>query len=113
MAHSKIVLAPLGYGEMAPRDIEAVSFGSILIKPDMSYIDSNPMWYEDGKTYISCKHDYSDLEEKIDYVLDNFNELQQTMIPYARQKFDELYTPENTAINVYNIFKELHGVTTE
>lgn len=113
MSRSKIVIAPLGYGEMAPRDIEAYMFGSILIKPDMSYIDSNPMWYEEGKTYIACKHDYSDLEEKIDYVLSNYNELQQTMIPYARQHFIELYTPENTAINVYNIFKELNGVTTE
>jgi len=110
MAQSKIVVAPLGYGEMAPRDIETTMFGSILIKPDMSYIDSNPMWYEDGKTYIACKHDYSDLPEKVDYVLKNFNELQRTMVPYARNKFEELYTHENTAINTYNIFKELTGV---
>jgi len=111
MAQSKIVIAPLGYGEMAPRDIEATMFGSILIKPDMSYIDSNPMWYEDGKTYIACKHDYSDLSEKVDYVLTNFTELQNTMIPYARKKFEELYTSEATAINTYNIFKNLEETT--
>ena len=113
MAQSKIVLAPLGYGEMAPRDIEATMFGSILIKPDMSYIDSNPMWYEDGKTYIACKHDYSDLPEKIDYVLKNFNELQQTMVSYARNKFEELYTSETTAINTYNIFTNLPNTIKE
>lgn len=110
MSQSKIVLAPMGYGEMAPRDIEAIMFGSILIKPDMSYIDSNPMWYENDKTYIACKHDYSDLEEKIDYALTKFTELQQTMIPYARKKFEELYTSEAIAINVYNIFKELPNI---
>jgi glycosyltransferase involved in cell wall biosynthesis len=113
MAQSKIVLAPLGYGEMAPRDVEAVMFGSILIKPDMSYIDSKPMWYEDGVTYIACKHNFSDLEEKIDYVLSNYDELQRTMIPKARRRFDELYTLENTALATYKIFKELEGVECE
>jgi hypothetical protein len=113
MACSKIVLAPLGYGAMAPRDIEAIAFGSILIKPYMDYIDSNPMWYEEDKTYIPCRHDYTDLEEKINYVLDNYTELQQTMIPYARKKFDDLYTLENTAINTYNIFSNLNNTTSE
>jgi hypothetical protein len=107
MSQSKIIIAPMGYGEMAPRDIESIMFGSILIKPYMDYIDSNPMWYENGKTYIACLHDYSDLGEKIDYVLNNFTELQQTMIPYARKKFDELYNPEATALNTYNIFANL------
>jgi len=110
MASSKIVLAPFGYGEMAPRDIEAISFGSILIKPYTDFIDSNPMWYEEGKTYIACRNDFADLEERIQYVLDNFEYLQQTMIPYARKKFEELYTLENTAINTYNIFNNLPEV---
>ena len=109
MSQSKIILAPFGYGEMAPRDIEATMFGSILIKPDMSYIDSEPMWYEDGKTYITCKHDFSDLEEKIDYVLCNFDNLQKTMVLYAKHKFIDLYRPENIEINIYNIFKNLRA----
>ena len=69
MYESKIVMAPIGYGEMAVRDIESASFGSVLIKPDMSYIYSKPFVYEDGETYIACKYDWSDVEEKIDYVL--------------------------------------------
>jgi len=61
---SKIILAPYGYGEMAPRDIEAAMFGSILIKPDMSYIDTAPNIFVPDETYITCKHDFSDLREK-------------------------------------------------
>jgi hypothetical protein len=113
MSQCKIVLSPHGYGEMNPRDIQALMLGSIIIKPDMSHIDSNPMWYEKDKTYIACKEDFSDLEEKIHYVLENFTELQQTIIPYGRQKFDELYTLENTAINTYNIFTQLETIKTD
>jgi len=114
MASCKIVLSPLGYGEYgAPRDLEATMFGSIVIKPDISFVDTNPNWYEPNKTYIPCRNDFVDLEEKIDYVLDNFKELQQTMIPYARKRYEELYTLENTAINTYNIFKQLQTIETE
>jgi len=88
-------------------------FGSIVIKPDISFVDTNPNWYEPNKTYIPCRNDFVDLEEKIDYVLDNFKELQQTMIPYARKRYEELYTLENTAINTYNIFKQLQTIETE
>lgn len=110
MFNSKIVLAPFGYGEMAPRDVEAVMFGSILLKPDMSYIESAPMWYEDGKTYVSCKHDFSDLEEKVDYILSNYATLQQEMTEYARQKFVELYHPSYRVLHIYNLLKELPTV---
>ena len=113
MALNKIILSPHGYGEMNPRDIEAISYGCIVIKPDMSYIDTNPNWYENDKTYIACKNDFSDLEEKIHYVLDNFDELQNTMIPYARRQFTKLYQPENLAIYLHSMFKNLKGIEPE
>ena len=47
MFDSKIIMAPIGYGEMAPRDLESAMFGCVLIKPDMSYILSEPFIYED------------------------------------------------------------------
>ena len=109
--NSKIIFAPFGYGEMAPRDLEAAMFGSILIKPDMDYIDTSPNPFIAGKTYIACKHDFSDLNEKIMKVLgdyDNYLYINEN----AREKFAELYNPENIALHVYNIFKNLNGVTT-
>ena len=102
--NSKIILAPFGYGEMAPRDLEAAMFGAVLIKPDMSYIDTNPNPYINGETYISCKHDYSDLNEKIEILLGD-DKKRYYIIENARKKFKELYTPENIALNLYNILK--------
>ena len=104
MFESKIIMAPLGYGEMAPRDIESAVFGSVLIKPDMSYINSKPFIYEDGETYIACKYDWSDVEEKIDYVLSNFDELNIEINENIRKKFTEGYDYDKLCLHWYNIF---------
>jgi hypothetical protein len=113
MYESKICMAPIGYGETAVRDIEAASFGSVLIKPDMSYIDTKPFVYEDGETYIACKYDWSDLGEKIDYVLSNYNELQSYITENMRRRFIEEYSPQKLALHLYEIFKNLEGVSYE
>lgn len=113
MFNSKIIFAPFGYGEMAPRDLEAAMYGSILLKPDMSYLETAPNVFEDGKTYIACKHDYSDIEEKIDYILTNYKELQPTIVQNARNKFKEAYHPNNLAIHLYDIFRNLSSVNSE
>ena len=104
MVRSKIILAPFGYGEMAPRDIEAAIYGSILIKPDMSYIETAPNIFIDGETYIACKHDYSDITEILHEVLGNYSKYQY-IIDNARNKILETMHPHNVALNIYNIFK--------
>jgi len=110
MYDSKIVMAPIGYGEMAVRDIEAASFGSILIKPDMSHLQSYPNIYEDGKTYISCKYDWSDVEEKIDYVLSNYNELQTMLTENMRKAYQEQYSAESLVRYFYNQLLTIKGI---
>ena len=111
ISSAKILLAPFGYGEMAPRDLDAAQFGAVLIKPDMSFIDTVPNVFEEGQTYIACKHDYSDLEEKIDKVLGSYKDYTY-IIENARKKFEEQMKPENIALHLYSIFKNLKGVTT-
>ena len=113
MYNSKIAMAPIGYGEMAVRDIEAAAFGSVLIKPDMNYIDSKPFVYEDDETYIACKYDWSDLNEKVDHVLSNYNELQPKLVENMRKRFTEEYSPEKLALHLHGVFKNLKGVTYE
>ena len=113
MYNSKIVMAPIGYGEMAVRDIEAAGFGSVLIKPDIDYIYSKPYVYEDGETYISCKYDWSDVEEKIDYVLSNYNELQPHLVENMRKQFTEQYSHENLALHLYDMFRNLPSMSVE
>lgn len=110
MYNSKIILSPYGFGEMNPRDLQAVMYGSVLIEPNMSYIDSAPMWYEENKTYIPCEHDFSDLEQKIDYILTNYKSIQEQITEYARSKFQEKYNLTQRVIHIYNIFKKLPGI---
>ena len=112
MYDSKIILAPIGYGEMAPRDIESAMFGSVLMKPDMSYIDSKPFIYEDDETYIAVNYDWSNLEEKIDYVLSDYNNIRERLVQNMRKSFEEKYNLQNLILYLYNIIKNLNGVTT-
>ncbi len=113
MYNSKITTAPIGYGEMAVRDIESAAFGSVLLKPDMSYIDSKPFVYEDGETYIACKYDWSDVEEKVDYILSNYKEIQSRLVENMRARFSDEYSDEKFVLHVYEIFKNIDSVTFE
>ena len=97
---------------MAPRDLEAAMFGSILIKPDMSYIDTVPNVFIDGETYIACKHDFSDLNKKIEETLANYKNY-HCIIENARKKFSEQMRPENIALHLHSIFKSLKIVEIE
>ena len=111
ISSARIILAPFGYGEMAPRDLDAAQFGALLIKPDMSFVDTVPNIFEDKKTYIACQHDYSDLTEILEEVLGNYNDYHY-IIENARNKFNEVMQPQHVAMHLYNMFKNLKGVTT-
>ena len=68
---TKIFVSPYGFGEFSHKDFEVTLLGAILIKPLSNNMLSYPNIYEDGVTCISCKLDYSDLEEKVNYLLNN------------------------------------------
>ena len=110
MFSSKIIMAPLGYGEMAPRDIESAMFGSVLIKPDLSYIDTKPFIFEDDETYIAVNYDWSNLEERIDYVLGNYKEVRQKLVWNMRNRYREEYEYSKIALHLYDVFKSLEAV---
>jgi hypothetical protein len=112
MSNSKIILAPFGFGEIAPRDLEAAMIGSVLIKPDMSHLETVPNLYVPNETYVSCKHDYSDLNEKIDYVLSDFNNLQSFYVENMRRRYTEVYDLNKLVLHYYDLFKNINGVTT-
>ena len=108
MAESKIVMSPLGFGEMNPRDVQSAMLGSVLIEPDMSYILSKPFIYEDDETYIAVNYDWSNLEEKIDYVLSDYNNIRNRLVYNFRKSFIEKYDAKNLVIHFYNILKDLN-----
>ena len=106
MQHSKVIVAPFGYGEIAPRDLEASMFGSILIKPDMNHISTYPNPYND-ETTIFCKWDASDLTEKIEYAISNFNQLQESYVEAFRQSYISQSDPEQLVMHTYQWLKDL------
>ena len=67
----------------------------------------------DDETFIACKYDFSDLEEKIDYVLSNFNEVNEKINYNIRKSFTEQYSYENLCMYYYNMFSNLNGVENE
>ena len=113
MHDSKISFSPFGMGEICFRDFECMQFGTIFIKPNQDLVHTIPNIYEDGKTYIGCKYDWSDLEEKIDYVLSNFDELNVEINENIRKKFTEGYDYDKLCLHWYNIFKNLSDVETK
>ncbi len=68
---SRLCFSPFGYGEVCWRDYEASYAGSLLIKPDMSHIETAPDIFTAGQTYLPCAWDFSDLGEVIERGLSN------------------------------------------
>ena len=73
-AHSKIVLSPFGWGELCLRDYEAVLNGALLLKPDMSHLETWPDIFAPGETYVPFDWDATDLIEKAERYLDDDTE---------------------------------------
>lgn len=57
---SYAVFSPYGWGEICYRDFEAIMFGCLLIKPDMSHIETWPNIYK-NEFYVSVDWDLEDL----------------------------------------------------
>ena len=113
MMNSKIVIAPFGYGEMAPRDIESSMFGSVLFKNDMSHIDTEPNIYHDKATYIAIKWDWSNLEEKIDMVLSDWDRWSNHLTIQMQTVYESANCVNNRLLHFYNLIKNIDGVKEE
>jgi hypothetical protein len=112
MSRSKIVVAPFGYGEMAPRDMESAMVGSILVKPDMGHLETIPNIYLPNETYIPVKWDFSDMNQKIEATLERFDELQEFYVENMRNEYVKQYAKENLVTYTYNWIKNLEGYGT-
>jgi len=69
LSASKLCFSPFGYGEVCWRDYEAAMCGSLLLKPDMSHVETEPDIFRAGETYVPLRWDFADLEEKTRYYL--------------------------------------------
>lgn len=75
LSSSKVCFSPFGYGEVCWRDFEAILCGSVLLKPDMSHIETTPDIYQPYKTYVPIKWDFSDLDEKFSWLMTHPDEM--------------------------------------
>jgi hypothetical protein len=74
MLRSRICVSPFGHGEICWRDFEAMLCRCLLLKADMSHVKTMPDLFVPGVTYVPVKWDYSDLEDKCTYYLENDTE---------------------------------------
>lgn len=91
LAASKAIVSPFGWGEICYRDFETFINGSILIKPDMSHLETFPNFFQQNVTYLPLNWQMSDLEEKLTMVNENYEDLIE--IAHIGQK---------TFLNLYN-----------
>lgn len=94
---SKTCVSPFGWGEVCYRDFEAIIAGAILLKPDMSHLETYPDIYKKWETYVPLKWDMSDLEEKLMMVVDNFDDY-KSLVYQAQYLYKK-------ALNDYQTFK--------
>jgi hypothetical protein len=113
LAKSKICLSPFGMGELCFRDFESIMMGTIMLKPNQSNVITTPNIYVEGETYIGCKLDWSDVGEKIDFIMSNFRELNDKITYNARKMMTEQYTDENFGLHYYDIFSNLESIQSD
>ena len=71
LRRSKVVLSPFGWGEITLKDFEVFLTGGMLLKPAMDHMQTWPNFYERDVTYLSHDWDLTDLEQRIEWSIDN------------------------------------------
>ena len=69
LRRSKICFSPFGYGEVCWRDYEAVLSGAVVLKPDMSHVETDPDIFVAWETYAPVAWDLSNFGEVLDRLL--------------------------------------------
>jgi hypothetical protein len=94
LAKSKICVSTWGMGECVYDDWKAILNETILLKIDTSHvIDYYGIYNEENGYIIYYKHDLSDLEEKINHILKNYDyylkrakEAKQRLLEYTEER---------------------------
>ena len=73
LRQAKICFSPFGYGELCWRDLEAMACGALVLKPDMDHLRTLPNLYEADVTYVPIRWDFSDLEDRVRWIMANPN----------------------------------------
>ncbi|PST83256.1 hypothetical protein C7T94_11735 [Pedobacter yulinensis] len=74
LRNSKVSISPYGWGEICYRDFETFLAGSLLIKPDMTHLETFPNLFLPEQTYLPVPWDLTGLSNLVHQVLDNYTE---------------------------------------
>jgi hypothetical protein len=69
LGRSKLVLSPFGLGEITLKDFEVFRAGALLVKPDMSHLETWPDLFRDGQAMISHTWELDDLPDLLEQLL--------------------------------------------
>jgi hypothetical protein len=81
---SHICFSPFGFGEVCWRDFEAIACGAVVLKQDMSHLETYPNVFVPYETYVPVKWDLSDFSEKCEWLLKNPRECRNIAMNAAR-----------------------------
>ena len=65
---SRAVLSPFGLGEITLKDFEVFLTGALLVKPDISHLETWPDLYRDKETILTFRWDFEDLNLLVDHI---------------------------------------------
>jgi hypothetical protein len=72
--------------------------GSLLVKPSVAHLQTWPPLFEEGKTYMPVKWDYSDLLKVLNSVDDRWSDYAE-IASHAQSQFIEYYHSAEIFIN--------------
>lgn len=82
MIAAKVVVSPFGYGEITLKDFEAFLCGAVILKPDISHMETWPDFFECDGTVVCHRWDLADFEERLEAVLHGY---ERCYVDIARQ----------------------------
>ncbi|MBY0583164.1 MAG: glycosyltransferase, partial [Sphingomonas sp.] len=106
LQQSRICVSPFGFGELCWRDFEAVICRSLLIKPDMSHVETLPNIFQPYVTYVPVKWDLSDLEDVCAYYLEHSEE-REAIVENAFNVLNDYYSSFQFGSTLVNILSKV------
>jgi len=81
LRNSRIIVSPFGYSEINYKDFETFLNGAVLLKPDMSHLETWPNYFRPNETYVPIRWSLFDLQQRAEEILSSYG----SFIEIARQ----------------------------
>ncbi len=104
--NSKITVSPFGWGEINYRDYEAFIYGSLLLKPNMSHIETWPNYFENYKTTIFYDWSCDNLSKTIEDILSNYKHYEE-IVENAKEKYFYYLNKNYLKEKILNFLKKI------